>query len=840
MLNPHVCLNTRPDGFGVLEVAGDQGFAPLTRTDLAGDITGPLAALRLTQTFVVSGPSESPPVEALYRFPLPGDAAVTGVRVTFGEVTIQTVLSERTAAAAEYDRARATGRPAAMLTRESTDVFTLAVTGLRPGHPVQVETRYVHLARADRGRFTLRVPLTTAPRYTRADEAGTRPAGGQPFAVLRDPGHRFALTLTARGAAGLTSPTHPLAVEHLADGVRVRLLAGDVLPDRDCVLTWEPPADRPLTAWVDTDADGSTQAYLLALATPAARPGVTVPREVVLLVDHSGSMQGPKWEAADWAVERFLGGLTPRDTFALGLFHTSTRWLAPTPQPATPAAVAEAVEFLKRHRDAGGTELGVALEQALLLPRTADAPARHVLIVTDAEVTDSGRLLRLVDAEADRPDRRRVSVLCIDAAPNAALATELADRGGGASRFLTSDPAEDDITTALDEVLAEWAAPAAAGLTLEVNRPTAEATGRAVKHLVPGPAAGIDLGDPPAGKPIWVAARVPLAGNTLTARLTTVAGEVLAEARAVAAPVPGLRQLFGAGRIRRLEALMTGGRPADEVRAALREMGYDPPPAADAVYAENAPAAAGVVKPILVREALAFGLPSAETAFVAVREEPGQVATRTLVVANAAPTGWGRDALFGGMAAGHLLFCEPIGSSPPPRALWRSSSSPAAAADDDGIGYLSALADGVPSPPSVFARLAGSVRSLLGHSAGAAPPERSVPELRVRIRPGQHPTGHGAELLTADGTLPDDCRLTGLTVAGLAAAVDDELALLVYVGDPTVPRARVRLADVVRAGGRRPLNIRRNSGQEVRVIVDDPAGTWAAGVPAFELGITFG
>src|SRR5262249_10632780 len=137
----------------------------------------------------------------------------------------------------------------------------------------------------------------------------------------------------------------------------------------------------------------------------------------------------------------------------------------------------------------------------------------------------AGRILRLADAESQRPDRRRIDVLCIDAAPNDFLASALAERGGGVSRFLTSDPQEEDITTALDEVLADWAAPVCTGLRLEVNRPQVEAAGRAVLSAHGSPA--IDLGDLPAGRSVWVAGRVPRAGaGELTFRLTAAGREL--------------------------------------------------------------------------------------------------------------------------------------------------------------------------------------------------------------------------------------------------------------------------------------------------------------------------
>src|SRR5207247_2272055 len=153
----------------------------------------------------------------------------------------------------------------------------------------------------------------------------------------------------------------------------------------------------------------SNQVYFLAMvAPPAERPtGPMVPREAVLLVDHSGSMEGAKWEAADWAVKRFLGDLTPQDRFALGLFHDRTKWFANKPMGADAGTVQAAIQFLEKSHDSGGTELGVALEQALGQPRNGGNPSRHVLIVTDAEVSDSGRILRLAETESERADHRR-------------------------------------------------------------------------------------------------------------------------------------------------------------------------------------------------------------------------------------------------------------------------------------------------------------------------------------------------------------------------------------------------------------------------------------------------
>src|SRR5581483_6556238 len=491
MLNPKNYENSRPDGIGVLEITGGAEpsserprlFVPLRRTELSGEVTGPLAALRLTQTYGYSRGQCDKVLEAVYRFPLPGDAAVTSVRVSFGEVEITAELKERGKAEADYEEAKREGRQAALATRESPDVFTLQVAGLQPDQEIRVETSYVQQARVEGEDWSLRIPLTTSPRYVRSDESTSRHAAGQPLALLRDPGHRFKLDLKVSGVETVTSATHQLSLTPDDDGVRVRLQAGEIIPDRDCVLSWHPRKVQDkasIQVWLH-DAGSADELYFLALVVPpATRTEYRTPREVALLVDHSGSMEGAKWQASDWAVESFLLGLKDHDAFALGLFHSTTRWFDRGMNRADGASVNRAIQFLKQHKDSGGTELGVALEQALSLTRMSGEPARHVLIITDAEVSDEGRILRLADEESSRADRRRVSVLCIDAAPNSHLALELAERGGGVAKFLTSNPAEEDITTALDEVLADWAEPVLPNLRLEVNRADAQAAGRDV------------------------------------------------------------------------------------------------------------------------------------------------------------------------------------------------------------------------------------------------------------------------------------------------------------------------------------------------------------------------
>ena len=447
-------------------------------------------------------------LEAVYRFPLPGDAAVTAVRVRFGDVEIRAELKERQQAEADYDRAKRAG-PAGRPGHPRV-ARRLHPPGRRhPARPGGHRRDVLRPARAAGGAgWSLRIPLTTAPRYVRATRPAHAPPQGQPLAPAARPRPPLR-PRPGRCAAPRRSRAPPTRWTLTREGDRAAGPAarrrGPARPRlRPDLARRAGPRTGPRFTSCCTTTPAGGHVYFLALVAPPggrATPGRGVPREVVLLVDHSGSMEGPKWQAADWAVERFLADLTERDAFALGLFHNTTRWLARGPAPGRRAGrrrggrLPRGAPRQRRDRAGRGAGAGAGPEAG----RAASA-SRHVLIVTDAQVSDAGRILRLADEESRRADRRRVSVLCIDAAPNSFLARELAERGGGVARFLTSDPEQEDIATALDEVLADWAEPVLAGLRLEVDRagrprPPGTRWPRASRRL-----SGIDLGDLPAGQ----------------------------------------------------------------------------------------------------------------------------------------------------------------------------------------------------------------------------------------------------------------------------------------------------------------------------------------------------
>jgi Ca-activated chloride channel family protein len=891
MFNPTFLENAAPAGFAVLELVADPtapdgpvvierpprpqwgvevpaplAHAPLARTELRGTITGPVAAFRLVQHFRIPEEAGAAVLEARYRFPLPGDAAVTGVVVRFGEVEVRTTLAARTDARAAYEAAKAAGYQAALLERESADVFTLSIAGLHGAESVEVETHYVQRAGLTGGRWSVRVPLTTAPRFARGDEAGLPQARANPLAVLRDPGHRFALDVVVRGATGaggVTSPTHALRVEPAGDdAVRVRLDAGEVMPDRDCVLQWPTAgADLAIEVAAEDGPDGAFR-YLLALVRPPAAAAALLPRDLLLLVDRSGSMGGAKWEATRWAVRRLLAGLRPDDRVQLGAFDTEVVWMADGLLGAGEATAARAEHFLDANGPRGGTELGTALETALLArPRVAgDGVARHLLVVTDGQVTDEGRILATAEREAGRPaDRRRVSVLCIDSAPNASLAGAMAEAGRGSAHFLSSDPSDGDVATALEEVLDGFDAPLAAGLVLTVDRPDVAAPSRPVEH--DGATSRVELGDLAAGRPAWVVLRLPAsaaAGATLRvtgAGLPTLESSLDEAARRSASATAGgsVRAAFGAGRVRALEQLAGRG-SVEAMRAGLRRLGYDPDAvgvAADpnAVYAANAAAtASAALQALLVRESLEAGVPSTATAFVAVRTVAGRRVEEEVDVANALPAGWSGAFVTGGHAVhraasasrGNLVRLARMAAPAEIVDATAALHQPIAKAFSMRSAARPVRSAEPPTPP-----MSASLSYLGEYESPAldpSPPHGPSGPLLW----GGVPAGRDGEAVLYDSTdlargvaLPAGV-LSALLVrlAGDRGALPPGARLLLYVGDLAQPVARVELAAVLAMGGRRPLNVRRAGGERVRLVLELPAGVaWPAAAGALRVSL---
>lgn len=473
------CPVTDDRGFGALRTA--RGCLPLVALDVDGRITGLDLALDVRQTFVnVTGQA----IEATYIFPLPDRAAVRRFRMTVNDRIIDGELDERGRARATYDQAIADGRRAAIAEEDRPGVFTLRVGNLMPGEVARVELGLVGQLPVEDGEATFAFPLVVAPRYIPGlplggDQAGLGVVGDtdrtpdasriSPPVLL--PGFaspvrlRFALSVDGGGLpigaprAGL----HELGAEATAGGWQLWLRPGERL-DRDVVVRWQLGDSRTRTSAVwapDERGEGAT--VMVTLVPPVGSGAAARPRDVVFVLDRSGSMQGWKMVAARRAVARMVDTLGPRDRFNVLAFDDTI--VAPPGFPplaeATDRRRFEAIEFLAKVEARGGTELAAPLALAASSLRGQGEIDRVLVLITDGQVGNEDEILARL---APSLGSARIFTLGIDQAVNAAFLRRLAATGGGACELVES---EDRLDEVMGKVHRRIATPIVTDLTID-------------------------------------------------------------------------------------------------------------------------------------------------------------------------------------------------------------------------------------------------------------------------------------------------------------------------------------------------------------------------------------
>ncbi|HEY0004773.1 MAG TPA: VIT and VWA domain-containing protein, partial [Pyrinomonadaceae bacterium] len=439
---------------GSLQVVGKDGkpagACPLKHTDVKAEITGFLSRVIITQEF------ENPfkeKIEAIYTFPLPQQAAVDDMTMRVGERTVRGRILRREEAQAVYEAARMGGQVASLLDQERPNIFTQSVANIMPGEKVTVQISYVETLKYEEGSYEFSFPMVVGPRYIPGAQTGRQSVGGGfspdtdrvPDASRVTPrvagagtraGHDISLDVTLDAGVpidGLVSQSHEVQVERTGEQrAHVRLKDLSAIPNKDFILKYD-VAGRRLEDAVLVNRSEKGGFFTLILQPPdRIKTEDVMPKEIVFVLDTSGSMMGFPIEKAKEAMKLALDGLYPQDTFNLITFAGDTRILFPQPVPASQKNLRRAQEFLDAREGSGGTEMMKAI-RAALEPSDALDHVRIVCFMTDGYVGNDMEII----SEVQKHPNARVFSFGIGNAVNHFLLDKMAEYGRGEVEYVS-------------------------------------------------------------------------------------------------------------------------------------------------------------------------------------------------------------------------------------------------------------------------------------------------------------------------------------------------------------------------------------------------------------------
>ncbi|MFQ3567766.1 MAG: VIT domain-containing protein [Aggregatilineales bacterium] len=311
--------------------------------------------------------------EGTFIFPLPRDAAVDTLIMYINDVPIEARILAADEARSIYDAIVRQYRDPALLEYLGRGAVQANVFPIPPGETRRIVISYSQALEVDNGLLHYVYPMNTTQLTSR------RPIERMSIAVQVNSADPISIVY---------SPSHPIAISRADDerSFRAGFEQNLFLPDQDFSLFYgianETISLNLLTYRESATADGF---FMLLVQPPLQLPEAQiVPRDLIIVLDQSGSMNGPKWSQAQAATRYVLENLNERDRFNVILFSTGWRLFSEGLEPVS--AAREAIDWVEGQFAEGGTDINGALMTALAVA-DAERPTA-ILFITDGLPTE--------------------------------------------------------------------------------------------------------------------------------------------------------------------------------------------------------------------------------------------------------------------------------------------------------------------------------------------------------------------------------------------------------------------------------------------------------------------
>ena len=428
---------------------------PLKRTTVSAEVSGFVARVIVQQFF--ANPADRR-IEAVYQFPLPANAAVHESAIRIGDRLVIAEIKEREAARKKYEKAKAAGKRASLLEQERPNIFTQSVANIGPGEEIVVAIQYVQELAYDDELYTFSFPMTIGHRFIpgmptdrtghgSSENTDMVPDASRVTPPILPPQLRSGrdIELEVRVDAGfpiveITSPSHEVILDwEASERVAVSLGPSERIPNKDFILSYR-IAGKGIETALLTHRTSEEGTFLLMVQPPAEMSGAeAVPKEMVFVLDCSGSMSGRPMAASKRLMKKFIAGMNPDDSFQVIRFSSYSSSLSPTPLENTEANRARGLAYVDSLSGGGGTMMIEGIKAALDFEPDPERQ-RMVFFLTDGYI---GNEIQILAAIRERVGDTRLYALGVGSSPNRYLINEMSTEGHGFSQYvgINDDPA---------------------------------------------------------------------------------------------------------------------------------------------------------------------------------------------------------------------------------------------------------------------------------------------------------------------------------------------------------------------------------------------------------------
>ncbi len=451
---------------GQLMFKGNDGrYQPSLHLSSSADvsISGLIAHVTLSQSFSNHTDQWQ---EGVYVFPLPENAAVNHMQMTIGERVIVGEIKEKHKAKAIYQKAKRAGKRATLSEQLRPNLFSHRVANIGPNQTVEIRITYIHTTTYKNGQFSWRLPMTITPRYFPKifnAEAVALPKDKTKIEISKSSGwatsesqyldmwplpssvNRFDaksifnpidITISLNSGlplAHIDALFHDVNINKNGKQHDIELAEKTVNMDRDFVLTWRPTASHlPQAALFTEEVDNNYYSLLMVLPPERENNQSTLARDIVFILDTSGSMQGKSIAQAKESLKQALSQLSHRDRFNIIAFNSHhtlyTKNLEYASEPNRQAAVA----WIDQLRANGGTVMLPALTKAFGQFDDGEN-LQQTIFITDGAVGNEPVLFREITKKIGNS---RLFTVGIGSAPNSYFMKKCAEYGRGTFTYV--------------------------------------------------------------------------------------------------------------------------------------------------------------------------------------------------------------------------------------------------------------------------------------------------------------------------------------------------------------------------------------------------------------------